>query len=94
MDRLSNKDFRDQGYLSEINRVCLHPLGLTLAFDPETNELFVLDGRDDPEGIVFGDECMDDVTKKSKLVTSEYSKRAIVRFRGLGFIIQPTKEMK
>jgi hypothetical protein len=48
-------EFRDQGYLQEVNRLVLHPAGLALEVvvnEDGTEQLGgVLDCREDPEGI-------------------------------------------
>lgn len=51
-------EFRDLGYLHEINRQVLHPAGLALAVDMDdegrvTGFAGVWDYRDDPEGVLF-----------------------------------------
>jgi hypothetical protein len=58
--RMTPKEFRELGYLQELNRQFLHPLGLALemVIDTDTGaEAFgqVWDYRDDPEGIVFAE---------------------------------------
>ncbi len=54
---LSVKEFRELGFLQEVNRQILHPLGLALVVvrDAGGNERFgkVWDCRDDREGITF-----------------------------------------
>ena len=53
-------EFRDAGFLLEVNRRFFHPLGLALAVtrDEETGDVTgiagVWDCRDDPEGCLFG----------------------------------------
>jgi hypothetical protein len=56
--RISIKEFRDEGYLQEANRLFFHPLGLALEviIDEESGETKlggVWDSRHDPEGILF-----------------------------------------
>jgi hypothetical protein len=59
MELIDLKEFRDFGYLQELNRRFLHPLGLALVMaqkeDGTLSILGIQDGRDDPEGIVFSD---------------------------------------
>ena len=57
--RMDVKEFRELGYLQELNRQFLHPLGLALevVIDDDTgNESFggVWDLPADPEGISYG----------------------------------------
>lgn len=68
--RIDIKEFREMGFLQEVNRQFLHPLGLALEVDvdAEGNEQLggVWDYRDDPEGIVFVDGVLD-VTKAERV---------------------------
>jgi len=53
------KEFREEGYLQEVNRRFFHPLGLALEIiqNKETEEYQfngIADYRDDPEGVFFG----------------------------------------
>jgi len=54
---------QSEGYLQEANRLFFHPLGLALAVRlPDGNDegtVSVLDGRDDPEGIIFDSDILD-----------------------------------
>lgn len=58
INTLSVEEFRELGYLQELNRQFLHPLGLALAvtIDDEGSEILgvIWDCREDPEGITFG----------------------------------------
>lgn len=97
--KMSVKEFRALGYLQELNRTFLHPLGLALEVkvDEETgDEIFgeVWDSRDDPEGIVFGMKDSDEERIQrfkihAKYVDTEREKRVKVRKEGLGFVIEP-----
>ena len=55
--RISAKEFRDEGYLQEVNRMFLHPLGLALEVVTDENEVVdfggIWDCRDDNEGFRF-----------------------------------------
>jgi len=57
------KEFREQGYLQELNRRFLHPLGLALevVLHDDGTETFgeVWDSRDDPEGFMFDPKMID-----------------------------------
>jgi len=54
---ISVKEFREEGFLQEVNRNFLHPLGLALEviIDDNGNEVFggIWDYRDDPEGLIY-----------------------------------------
>lgn len=88
---ISVKDFREQGYLQELNRVFLHPLGLALAIDVKEDGTETLheiwDNREDLEGFTFGEGMIDQeklLVIKTKLIT-----RKAHRVKTLGFDIQP-----
>lgn len=56
------KEFREKGFLQEVNRQFFHPLGLALAvyIDEDGNESLqgVWDYREDPEGNFFGKDMI------------------------------------
>ena len=63
--RIDIKEFREQGFLQEVNRKFFHPLGLALEviIDDDTGEEKlggVWDYRDDPEGMFFGAGVIND----------------------------------
>lgn len=55
--RIDIKEFREKGYLQELNRKFLHPLGLALEIIQENDGTETLGGiwdcRDDEEGIYY-----------------------------------------
>lgn len=89
--RMSVKEFREMGYLQELNRQFLHPLGLALEIvrDKEGNERFgeVWDYQDDPEGIVFGDGVIE--PEKARFVLEMQDAKEPVRATALGYNVQP-----
>lgn len=90
------KEFRELGYLQEVNRLFLHPLGLALevVVDSETGECKlggVWDYRDDPDGIVFGNddgsydlEWLARAQAKEHFILDELMKRSVARNAMLG----------
>jgi hypothetical protein len=91
--------FRDDGYLQEVNRRFLHPLGLALEWqaggDDDGNALLrVWDCRDDPEGIAFaaapGTAIFED--GKAERVADLEAQRRPARVAALGYWIQPAEE--
>lgn len=83
------KEFRDKGYLHELNRRFLHPLGLALyvAVNEVTGEHTlggIWDCRDDPEGLVFGYLNQE----KMKVIDDLWQARAVERENRLGFVVQ------
>jgi hypothetical protein len=87
---ISAKEFRERGYLCEINRLFLHPLGMALeiAVDDDGSERFVgiWDYRNDPEGIYFTDGVD---PAKAQRVESERAEKASTRREALGYEVQP-----
>lgn len=88
--KMTPKEFREQGYLQEVNRRFLHPLGLALEVVREVDgtERFgdVWDSREDPEGFVFGPDMID--AEKASRIQLEGWKEA-VRFARFDWNIQP-----
>ena len=88
--RIDIKEFRERGYLQEVNRRLLHPLGLALEVvqDEDGTEHLsgVWDYRDDPEGIYFSDAT--DLEPKARSVTAELDARSPARQAALGYVIQ------
>lgn len=84
------KEFREQGYLQELNRKFLHPLGLALEVRVDENGKETLgrvwDYRDDPEGMNFGDGI--DV-HKALAIEHLWHAKAVTRLKTLGYVVQP-----
>lgn len=91
--RITIKEFREFGYLQELNRQFLHPLGLALEVIIEkTGEESlggVWDYRDDPEGLFFQDLTRDMNYEKATNVEKEAVKKEKERLKTIGFRIQP-----
>jgi hypothetical protein len=100
MQMMSLKDFRDKGYLQEVNRKFLHPLGLALGIaidkqetDDENEQnyfLVIIEALDDPEGILYPYAMMDQ--EKTAYVDKQWMERAVTRQKELGYVIQPIVE--
>ena len=89
--RMNVAEFREFGYLQEVNRQFFHPLGLALEVlvDEETgNERLggIWDYREDPEGVIFADGIDGN---KAVAVRSELIKREKAREEMMGSTIQP-----
>lgn len=84
------KEFVEKGYLQEVNRRFFHLLGLALEvfIDDEGNYTLggVWDYREDPEGIVFGDDIN---TDKVLAVQTELEEKIEHRQKTFGWFIQP-----
>lgn len=89
--KMSVKEFRELGYLQEVNRRFLHPLGLALEVQIYENgeECIkeIWDYRDDPEGLIFG-PGMIDLEKARRIYTEQVGKQH-QRIQALGYDIQP-----
>jgi len=89
-------EFQRLGYLQEVNRQFLHPLGLALAVtveeDGTTSIGPVYDGRSDPEGFTFA-ELTETDKAKAEFVEREWIRRMCARTEALDFGIQPCTDM-
>ena len=86
------KEFMDEGYLQEINRQFLHPLGLALAVDVQEDGVKfdgIWDSRDDPEGFLFGDLSKDSNKEKAENIKTLVTKKLAYRRNKFGYSIQP-----
>lgn len=89
-------EFVSGGYLQEVNRQFLHPLGLTLEVERQVNAdtgeetyklVGIIDGRQDPEGFVFDDSI--DLNPSAEKIHSEWLDAEAHRMLRLGYVIQP-----
>jgi hypothetical protein len=97
------REFVEEGYLQEVNRRFLHPLGLALevriavnpdAGDERTEVEYELggiwDGRDDPEGTIFASGG--DAEKAGRVARAELRAHR-QREDALGWVVQPLGEL-
>lgn len=101
INKMDIKEFREKGYLQELNRMFLHPLGLALEvqIDEEGNESLggIWDYRNDKEGIhyalndpkVTDAERLKAFAEKAKLIAKEFDDRVAGRVGKLGFFAEP-----
>lgn len=92
VERIAPKEFQDFGFLQEVNREYLHPLGMALEVivNDETGDISfggIWDYRDDPEGLRFRPENIDQ--EKVKQVAKFKRERWASRLKKLGYTIQP-----
>ena len=86
------EEFRDRGYLQEVNRRFFHPLGLALAVDIEEHpadedgwfKVQVWDCRDGREGFLFTDLTDEEAARKADTVRNEAAAKATERLRVMG----------
>ena len=92
-------EFRNRGYLQELNRRFLHPLGLALevVVAPDGSESLggIWDSRGDDEGIFYDWAKMPsnelcDARAKAAFVEQQLLDRRACREKKLGFFIEPT----
>jgi hypothetical protein len=92
------KEFREKGYLQELNRRFLHPLGLGLeiTINSDGSETIggVWDYKDDPEGLIFDisnsdEERKNRFKKNQEFIDNEYNERCEYRRERFGFDIEP-----
>ena len=95
--KISIKEFREKGYLQELNRMFLHPLGLALEVIIDKNGEESLGGiwdyREDGEGIVYdlissNPERIKNFTEKAKFVQNEFNKRKFARNNLLNSVVE------
>lgn len=97
--KMSAEEFRRGGYLQELNRQFLHPLGLALeiVIDGDTGEAVsfgqIWDYRNDPEGLVYGENVKLDVNAAARIWFEQIHK-SISRMARLGYVQQPIKSMQ
>lgn len=91
MKYMTAVDFRNEGFLQEVNRQFFHPLGLALALDVDSGiddegylRVQVWDERDDPEGWFFGKNEMS--KEKADKVEELRISKADERCRQLGTV--------
>ena len=91
-------EFTDVGYLQELNRRFLHPLGLALVIEWDTDETDeaipgsgrlkgIWDARDDLEGINFADGVLD--PEKHDRLEQAWTDRHGPRVAALHYMVQP-----
>lgn len=86
-DHMPVQQFRDEGYLQEVNRMVLHPVGLALSADLVSGTLRVWDDRSDPGGTIY-DPALD-LEPKARMVGREFANRVDERYTRHGWIVQP-----
>lgn len=88
---MSGHEFVEVGYLQELNRRFLHPLGLALEVivdDDGTSRIGgIWDYRDDSLGIVFSEGVID-LDKAARVAEARTARRS-ARTKALGFWVQP-----
>lgn len=93
---MSVAEFRAQGYLQEVNRRILHPLGLALiatTLEGWETIIGIRDDRADPEGIIFAPGTLTATEgERAGRITDEWVERSSARLAALGYVVQPIEE--
>jgi len=96
--RIDIKEFREKGYLQELNRRFLHPLGMALEVRQEDDGTEILGGiwdyREDEEGIYYDlansdEERIEKFIKNEQFVFDEMMKRSEKRTEMFDSNIEP-----
>ena len=97
--RMSAKEFRDEGYLQEVNRMFLHPLGLALEVIADENEVIdfggIWDYRNEEEGMRYDfknhdEESIEDAKNKALNVKNRMLDKAKTRVNMFGgSVVEP-----
>lgn len=94
------KEFRESGYLQEVNRRFFHPLGLALYTKLQESGEEVIGGlwdyREDKEGIYYDisnseQERKDKFKLNEEFISDQLEERSKARIIELGFNIEPIK---
>lgn len=89
--RIDASEFRDLGYLQEVNRQFFHPLGLALEVivngDGTAEFGGVWDYRDDQAGMAYMDGVIDPA--KAARIQTERLARSTTRLAKFGYTVQP-----
>jgi len=96
--KMSIKEFREKGYLQELNRQFLHPLGLALEIEIDEAGSDKLGGiwdyREDKEGIYYDLENSSENRKQAsykkwKFIYDQKLNRHDYRKNHLGWVLEP-----
>ena len=87
MKYISATELINVGYLQEVSRCFLHPLGLALEVSLPDQTLRIQDHRDDPEGVSFAEGIID--REKATRIWDMKADRSDVRQKALGYRVQP-----
>lgn len=96
--RMSLQEFCDFGFLQEVNRQFLNPLGLKLVLEIVPNSMTgearcfggIWDCRHYPHGLVCDEGDIDH--EKAKNVARWYSEMHERRYNALGYMVQPVPD--
>lgn len=88
MNQMTAAEFRDAGYLQEVNRQFFHPLGLAMFVDLEAGTFGIYDDRADPEGWYYGS----DLGPKAEAIAAIEAARRPQREAALGYWVQPAPQ--
>lgn len=96
-------EFREEGYLQEVNRRFFHPLGLALTVEitdsGEERIGGINDFREDEEGVIYDLKNSDNdrikkFNKNFDFITSELSNKYKTRMTKFGFVVEDIPKIK
>jgi hypothetical protein len=97
---MSAKEFREGGYLQEINRIIAHRLGIAICLElnenDDTKTLFsVWDCRDETAGITYHESVINkpEYMKKALKIKKELQEKDMIRYEKYGYTIQSQSEV-
>lgn len=97
MQPMNLTDFWKAGYVQEVNRLLLHPLGMALYVSvvDETQQVteMGIHYTDDPEGIIFAELDTSNV-ERGQRIDEERERRVHARMKALGYFVQPLEVTK
>lgn len=101
-ERMDPDEFRETGFLYEVNRRFFHPLGLAMAVSTKDDGETIyemMDDRHDAEGWVFDwttwpdpDVAVAEAHEKAARVQAEWDAHAYTRMQKFGWVVQPIGE--
>ena len=97
MKTMNLEEFIEEGYLQEVNRRLLHPMGVSLNLESGGGN-FIIDARDDLEGLYYdyiemSEELQEKMRTRFENIENLIKKRKHKRKHILGFIIEPISKL-
>jgi hypothetical protein len=90
-DVMTVKQFVEEGYLQEVNRLFFHPLGIALSIsvsEAGRYRLGKIKTTDDPEGFIFGGFAEPEI-ERAYAITARGVSMAKTRKKNLGYVVEP-----
>lgn len=92
-NKMDLKEFYEEGYLQEVNRLFFHPLGLALTVEKHQDGTYklgyIIDEREDPEGFIFQDISEEKEVSRGEKIDKLREEKAKARRKKFGWAVQP-----